>query len=120
MDVMLLKQSDLAALEPAENTTDITLGWETDLSIEDHVLPIVKRWRHLKRLTFMESVQINVSVRSLKVICDFIMGMKHLSYLHIAPDYDYDGKLKVLRDKVNEFILPRRPNFKFDITLFLD
>ena len=47
------------------------------------------------------------------------MAMKHLSYLHIVPLFygrSNDNQLKILRDKVNELILPRRPNFKFDIS----
>jgi len=121
MDVDNLILRDLAALEPAENITDITLGWETDPSIED-VLPVLKRWQHLRRLTFTDSVRTKISVRSFELLSDFIMEMEHLSHLHIAPNYDRSnyGKLKMLRDKVNEFILPRRPNFVFDISPFFD
>ena len=46
------------------------------------------------------------------------MTMKHFSHLHIVPDYDdcNYGQLEILRDQVNEMILPLRPNFKFDIS----
>jgi hypothetical protein len=111
-----LTLGDLTELEPAEHITDFTLFWDIRPSIED-VLPILKKWRQLRRLTLWNYE--NISVPPLEVISDFIMAMEHLSYLHIAPDYDasnYD-ELEILRDKVDELILPRRPNFKFDISL---
>ena len=59
----------------------------------------------------------NISVLPLEVLGDVIMTMKHFSHLHIVPDYDdcNHGQLEILRDQVNELILPLRPNFKFDI-----
>jgi hypothetical protein len=116
MDVSRLPLSDLAELEPVENMTDITLRWcwEGGPSIEE-VLAIVKRWRHLKRLK-LQALRTN-SVPPLYVLHDFILGMKNLSYLHIALHFDRSnsGQLEILRDKVNESILPLRPNFKFEI-----
>jgi hypothetical protein len=131
MDVMWLILSDLTELEPAENLTDVTLCWECGPSIEnwesgpsiENVLPIIKRWRHLKRLALIDNVTNNkIFVLSMEVVGDFIMEMKHLTHFHIVPDYDRSnyGQLKILREKVNEFILPRRPNFKFDISPLLD
>ena len=105
---------DLTELVPAGSTTDFTLIWGIRPSIEE-VLQIVKRWRQLHRLTLRSQ---NISVLPLEVLGDFVMGMKHLSHLHIAPDYDDAnyGQLEMLRGKVNEMILPRRPNFNFDIS----
>ncbi len=53
-----------------------------------------------------------------ELLRDFVMTMKHLSHLHIVPSYDRSnyGQLEILRDKINELILPQRPNFKFDIS----
>jgi hypothetical protein len=112
---------DLAELEPAENMTDVTLGWGEGPTIED-VIPILKRWRQLRRLMFSDGFETERSVRPIEVLSDFIMAMKNLSYLHIAPYYDASnyGQLEILRDKVNQFILPHRPNFKFDIAPLLD
>jgi hypothetical protein len=122
MDLILLTLGDLAELEPAETMTDITLRWDIGPSIEE-ALPIVKRWRHLRRLTFSFSLPEGILVPPLKVLSDFILEMKHLSHLHIAP-HRYPstgyGQLEILRDKVNEFILPRRPNFTFDISCWDD
>ena len=69
----------------------------------------------------IDSQEIPKFIQSFGVLSGFIMALKHLSYLHIAPDYHYSkcGQLEILRDKVNELILPLRPNFKFDISLFL-
>jgi hypothetical protein len=119
-----LTLEDLAELEPAENMTDVALGWNNGPTIDD-VIPILKRWRQLRRLTFPDCNETKMKTkkpvrlieRLIEVLSDFIMEMEHLSHLHIAPNYDRSNcdQLKILRDKVNEFILPRRPNFKFDI-----
>jgi hypothetical protein len=39
------------------------------------------------------------------------MRMENLTYLHIAPNYGYssDDHLRILRNQVNEVILPLRP-----------
>jgi len=112
MDITRLTLRDLAEWQPAENISDITLGWNEGASLLE-VLPILKRWRHLKRLSVQDFFEI--SVLTFEVLSDFIMEMKHLSCLNIAPGYDDDGQMEILRDKVNELILPRRPNFKFSI-----
>ncbi len=119
MDVSYLTLEDLAELEPAETVTDITLRWRwPEVLPLKEVLLVVKGWQHLSRLTFTGFVETEISVPSFEVLdfCDFIMEMKHLSHLHIVLDYDDDGQLETLFDKVNELILPLRPNFKFDIS----
>jgi hypothetical protein len=115
MDVTRLVLRDLAELEPAENKTDVTLCWQEGPYMKE-VLPVLKRWRNLTRLTLMDRVRRETSFPPLEVLSDFILGMNQLSYLHIIPDYHYSDfeKLRILRDKINEMILPRRPNFKFD------
>jgi hypothetical protein len=95
--------------------TDVTLSWNEVVYIED-IFPILKRWRHLKRLKFQPLLRSKTSVPPLDVISDFIMETKHLSYLHINYCSD-SAKLKILRDKVNELFSPVRPNFKFNILL---
>ena len=119
MYVIWLIKSNLAELEPAKNITDFTLNWGIGSSIEE-VLSVVKRWQNLNRLTLI--VTNKICVPPLEVLSDFIMGMKHLSHLDIFPDYDHSnsGQLKILSGQVNEFILPRRPNFKLDISPFFD
>ena len=121
MNVTWLVETDLAKLEPAENMTDVTLCWMNDSSIEQ-VLSVLKRWQHVNRLALVNNLKNGISVPPLEVLSDFIIGMKHLSHLRIVPHYDDAnyGHLEILSDQVNEFILPRRPNFKFDISPILD
>jgi hypothetical protein len=113
MRTTYLTLSDLAEWEPAEAMADVTLSWWSGPSYEN-VLQMLKRWRQLRRLTLKNDLD-NTSVPPLEVLCEFITEMKHLSYLHISPHYGDSGQWKILRDKVNELILPLRPNFTFDI-----
>ena len=41
---------DLAELGPSEMMTEVGLGWREGPSIEE-ILPTLRRWRHLRRLT---------------------------------------------------------------------
>ena len=43
------------------------------------------------------------------------MGMKNLSYFTFVIDQSNYGQVEIVRDKLNELILPRRSEFKFDI-----
>jgi hypothetical protein len=121
MGATFLDWEDLAELEPAENKTDFTLRWNVGPFMKD-IFPIFKRWRQLRRLTLDNADSINSPNNifpPFEVLSDFIMEMSHLSYLHIVPHSSYRSdvdQLKILYDKVNELILPRRPNFKFDIS----
>jgi len=112
-----LSLKDLAELEPAENMTDITLCWgrRNRLPLKK-VLPVLNGWRQLRRLTFAGFFETEIYPPPFEVLSDFIMAMEYLSHLHIYPRYGADGQLEILRDKVNEMILPRRPNFTFDIS----
>jgi hypothetical protein len=99
--------------------TDVTLCWENP-SIRYVLLMLKrlhKRWRQVRRLTLVSyNDNDNNFALSIELLSDFIMKMEHLSYLHIDPQHDHKGQLVILRDKVNELILPRRPNFTFDIS----
>jgi hypothetical protein len=114
LDVSKVDLEDFAELEPAEYTTEVHLSWGSGPSIEE-VLPILRRWRHLRRLTL--SRWYDRSVPPFEVLGDFIMSMKHLTYLHLVPNNDRSncGQLESLRDKINDLVLLRRPNFKIDI-----
>jgi hypothetical protein len=89
----------------AGNLKEVELGWDKGPSIEQ-VLPVLAKWRKLRKvaLCFRER-----QPPSSEVVCDFIMNMKHLMYLYLGSNFD--PKLKPLCDKINEFVLPRRPNF---------
>jgi len=51
------------------------------------------------------------------VLCDFILELKDLKFVHITNFYisncDY---FESLVDQVKAFVLPRRPNFKFYVS----
>jgi hypothetical protein len=116
-DIYFLNEEELAELELAENITDVDLCWHGGPKIE-YVLPFLKRWRHLCRLTLtFTDLYEDACFPPVEVLSDFIIGMKHLSYFHIVPDIECSkARLEVLRGKVNELILPLRPNFEFDIS----
>jgi hypothetical protein len=119
MNVTFLTLSDLTKLQPAENKTDFTLRWNVGPFMKE-VFPVLKRWRQLRRLTLDNSDSVNSPNNifpPFEVLDDFIMGMNYLSHLHIVPHRFFRSdvdQLKILRDQVDELILPRRPNFKFD------
>ena len=102
---------DFAELD-AENLKEVYLRWDDDLSIED-VLPVLKKFRYLQRLTFEQ-----LPVPSFEVLLDFIMGMEHLTSFYLGPYCDRSTceQLESMRDKINQLVLPRRPNFKLDLT----
>ena len=118
MDLICLTLGELAKLEPTENITDITLRWHEGPNLKE-VLPVLKKWRHLCRLTIVDYPE-NISELTFEELCDFIMAMQHLSWLHIVPQssdhYKWKSQLEFLLDKVRELILPKRPNFQFDIS----
>jgi hypothetical protein len=92
----------------AENVKEVKLGWDKGPSIEQ-VLPVLAKWRHLRKLTFLLDER---HYPSSEVLCDFIMGMKHLRYLNLLSGSN--PQVKPLIDKINEFVLPRRPNFELE------
>ena len=74
---------------------------------------VLKGCTNLRRLTLGNRQKIFVP--SSKELCDFIMKLKNLTFLHIIyEDSSVNCKhLKSLVDEVKAFVLPRRPNFKF-------
>jgi hypothetical protein len=93
----------------AENMKEVKIGWSKKPSIEQ-VLPVLAKWRQLRKLTLCLDFR---HFPPVEVFCDFIMRLKHLTYLRL---YDSSNpKLKPLIDKINEFVLPRRPNFDLKI-----
>jgi hypothetical protein len=103
---------DFVELELAGNFTEVHLSWGSGPSFEE-VLPVIKRWRHLSRLTLHPR-----SFPRFQVVCSFIMELKNLIYFHFIPDSINCSRRRweTLRDKVNQVVLPQRPNFEFDIS----
>jgi hypothetical protein len=104
---------DLAELEHYENLKEAHLRWLDDPVTE--VLPILKRCTELRRLT-LESMT-KLPFPTSKELCDFIMQLEHLKFLHIIfwPK-PYCNHFKSLVDKVKAFLLHRRPNFEFYVS----
>ena len=51
------------------------------------------------------------------MLCDFIMKLKHLTFLHIIyHDVSNCDNSQFIVDEVKAFVLLRRPNFKFDVS----
>lgn len=111
LSVFEAELKDLTELD-AENMLEVSLRWEEGPLIEQ-LLPVIMKWRHLRQLTLDE-----IPVPSFQVLCDFIMGMEHLTHLHLAPKCNRSncGQLEYLRGKINECVLPRRHHFKFDLS----
>jgi hypothetical protein len=104
---------DLAHLEHYENLKEAHLRWLDDPVKE--ALLMLKRCSNLRRLT-LASLEMPTFPLS-EELRDFIMELKDLIFLHII----YRGNLKCNHfesevDGVKDFVLPRRPNFKFYIS----
>jgi hypothetical protein len=105
---------DLAELEHYKNLKEAHLRWSQGSSVRV-VLPMLKGCTNLRRLTLNRSTQF--SFPSFKELCDFIMELKHLTFMHIIYfQNDRCNDLKAVCDQVNAFVLPCRPNFKFRLS----
>jgi hypothetical protein len=104
----------LAALEHNENLKEAHLHWLDGPSVKE-VLVMLQRCPNLCRLTLSKWKE--PSLPSSEELCDFIMELKHLTFLHIFNgDIPNCGHFKSLVDEVKAFVLPRRPNFKFYVS----
>jgi hypothetical protein len=107
---------NLAELEHYENLKEAHLYW-TQMhwsSSVNETLPIFKRCANLRRLT-LKGIQ--RCVLSSEELCDFIMGLKHLTFFHIIyRDIRNCDHFKSVVDQVKAFVLPLRPNFEFYIS----
>jgi hypothetical protein len=100
---------DYAELESAVNMTEVSICWREGHSIED-ILPVLKKWRQLRRLTLWSGNE--SSVPQIKVMCDFIMRMKNLTYFKLSLNC---AQLESFRDEVSKVLLPLRPKFELCI-----
>ena len=100
----------LAELEHYTNLKEVHLWWSVDTSVKE-ALSMLKRCTNLRRLTLKKTRRLSTSSEEL---CDFIMELKQLTFLHIIYDHRYDCYLvKSVVDRVEAFVLLRRPNFEF-------
>jgi hypothetical protein len=108
LSVLKAKLQDFAEFN-ATNIKEIELVWEKGPSIEEVLLVLVK-CRQLRKASLIGGKEL---VPTFEVLSYFIMVMNHLEYLNLS--LDSNRQLNLLRDKIQESILPIRPNFKFDV-----
>ena len=114
MDSFYITERDLAELEHYENLKEAHLRLLDDHSVKD-ALPLLQRCTNLRRLTLAKLEE--TSFPSSEELCDFIMELKHLTFLHIIyRDISNCKHFKSLLDEVKAFVLPGRPNFKFYVS----
>ena len=111
---------NVADLGHNENITEVHLRWLVGPSVKK-VLQMLKRCTNLRRLSLETETffpQIDLSLfPPLEELCDFIMELKHLTFLHFIYHYVHNcGHFKSEVDGVKDFVLPLRPNFKFYIS----
>ena len=115
MNAYGMKLRDLAELEHYTNLKVAHLLWL------DGSMP--KHQKYLERVgeriwmtgPFTSARKTPVSLTP-EDICDFIMKLKRLTYLHIVYDRSQCNHFKCEVDRVKALLLPRRPNFKFYIS----
>ena len=97
-----LNARDFSNFEPSENIREIVLFLTEDTSVEQ-ILPALKKWRQLPHLTLYSWKK--PPTPRLDALCDFIMGMKHLTYLHIGPSFTGHNRdeVELLQEKVTKF-----------------
>ena len=112
MESCYISEGDLAELEHYGNLKEAHLRWLNDFPVKE-ALPILKRCTTLHRLTLKKWILDTVFPPS-KEFCEFIMELKQLTFMHmIYNDYFDCNHSKSFVEKVQGFILPRRPNFEF-------
>jgi hypothetical protein len=100
------------------NLKEVHLSWLHRLPKWNEALSLLKRCTNLRRVTLKRSFRYFLSFRTCQVICDFIMELKQLTFLHIIhrdDDYGCDFS-KSLVNRVKAFVLPPRPNFEFYVS----
>ena len=117
---------DLNELEHYENLKEVHLRdffdpmqaylrFSSDHAVKKAPFPMLKRCTHLRRLTL--ATLKTLPFPSSEDLCDFIMELNQLTYLHIIYDHRWTcDHFKSLVDEVEAFVLPRRPNFKFYVS----
>jgi hypothetical protein len=106
---------DLAELEHYKTLEEAYLHWYRGPTVKE-ALPMLKRCTNLHRLT-LGKWTLETLFPSSEEFCDFIMELKHLTFLHIIYNVNFQcNHFNSEVDGVKEFVLPRRPNFKFYIS----
>jgi hypothetical protein len=106
---------DYIFMEPAENILEIKIECELEATLEE-ILPVFKKWRHLRRLTLLSDFWIypHEEQPPLKMVCDFALSMKHLTYLGIDICFGAEEN-PIFKGKVNDVVRAHRPDFIFEM-----
>jgi hypothetical protein len=113
VDHCFISLKDLAELEHYENLKEAHL--RRSLMHVKEVLPMLKRCTQLRRLTLASEKR--RPFPSSEELRDFIMEMKHLTFLQfVCLGNYYCDHFKAEVDGVRDLVLPHRPNFKFYIS----
>jgi hypothetical protein len=106
---------DLAELEHYKNLKEVHLRCLAGHGLKDVLLKL-RRCAHLRRFTLETRISLCYPplFPTLEELCDFIMEVEHLTFLHFICRNTFDCKhFKSVVDAVKDFVLPLRPNFKF-------
>ena len=118
MQSLVIKIQDLADLEHYGNLKEAHLRWLDGPSVKK-ALQILKRCTNLHRLTLgsTSAKWIKLFLPPSTKLCEFIMKLKHLTFLHIIY-HDVSDCVNVQSrvDEVKAFVLLGRPNFKFYVS----
>jgi len=107
---------DLAELEHYGNLKEAHLRWFRGPSVTEF-LPILERCINLRRITLENYSSNNPFSATQEKLCEFIMKLKHLTFLHIIYNHLYHcNNFKSEVDEVKALVIPRRPNFKFYVS----
>jgi hypothetical protein len=105
---------DLSVIEHYGNLKEVHLRRLGDSTVNE-ALSVFKRCTNLRRITFEGETR--PPFLSSEELCDFIMELKHLTFLHIIYRDSFQcNHFKSLVDEVKVFALPRRPNFEFFVS----
>ena len=115
MNSYVITLRDLAELEHSKNMNQVHLCW-TDSPSLTQVLPILKRCTNLRRITLNGGTRLPFP--SSEELCEFIMNLKHLTFLHIIYGNSTCNHFKSEVDQVKALVFPRRPNFTFYVSCF--
>jgi hypothetical protein len=108
---------DLVELEHYTNLKEAHLRWLHVYSVKE-ALKILRRCTNLRRITLADWK--NPIFPLLEELCDFIMELKDLTFLHIIYHENFNcDHFKSLVDQVKTYVLPLRPNFQFYLSCCL-
>jgi hypothetical protein len=80
------------------------------------VLPVFRRWKNLRRFALnldRSDYDKEMGLPEPYLIGQFILGMRHLSYLCIYHSIFSEREFTIFKTKVDDLVQPRRSDFIF-------